>query len=191
MYVFFEHHKDVDGTVLATDVICSSYEHGIGIAWKGIDGNLFEIMRRLLKAPSLTTRSYNDKLHIWTYLGTTGFTLLETLQETFSKLKLQLEFREVVDLETQVAAGGIAKTSQKKIDAKDFFYNSAPKSVEITKDAAKLKLEEFFGTSLKDVSYDNARRLYRRAALLNHPDRNGGDGSKMSELNMYWQVYNA
>ena len=35
------------------------------------------------------------------------------------------------------------------------------------------------------------KKSYRMKALALHPDRNGGDGAKMSELNMYWQVYNA
>jgi len=182
MYVFFEHHKDADGTVLATDVICSSFEHGIGIAWKR-DQSLFEIMKRLLKTPPLEKRSYNESLKIWTYLGTSGFSLLEIIQDTFTKLRMGVEFREVQDLESQVAAGGIAVAKQKKIDPKTFFYNAAPISHEITREQASAKLKELFAVTDK--------RSYRVAALAFHPDRNGGDGRKMSELNMYWRILNA
>lgn len=34
--------------------------------------------------------------------------------------------------------------------------------------------------------YNNLLKFYRKAALKYHPDRNGGDSSKMSELNMIW-----
>lgn len=35
----------------------------------------------------------------------------------------------------------------------------------------------------------SAKKLYRAAALKCHPDRNNGDGSKMSVLNAIWSVY--
>jgi len=34
-----------------------------------------------------------------------------------------------------------------------------------------------------------ARSIYKKAALKLHPDRNNGDGSKMSELNRLWGAY--
>jgi|SRR5215472_9922529 len=186
MYVFFEHHRDAEGSVLATDVVCSSFEHGIGIAWKR-EGNLFEIMNRLMKTPKLDVRSYNPETKIWTYLGTVGFQLLATLQDTFSKLSLKIEFREVSDLETQVRSGGISVKSQTKIDPKEFFYNKAPITQEITKEMAEKKLKLILGDTLN-------KSTYRAAALRLHPDRNGGSvesAKQMSELNMYWSVWNA
>jgi hypothetical protein len=40
--------------------------------------------------------------------------------------------------------------------------------------------------TLKLISYNEAKKLYRRFAMTYHPDRNGGDGSRMSELNEVW-----
>jgi hypothetical protein len=38
----------------------------------------------------------------------------------------------------------------------------------------------------KQYNLDDWKKLYRKLALALHPDRNNGDGSKMSELNMIW-----
>lgn len=43
-----------------------------------------------------------------------------------------------------------------------------------------------FTNEVKNWSRDEAIKAYRKAAMLLHPDRNGGDGSKMSELNSVW-----
>lgn len=41
---------------------------------------------------------------------------------------------------------------------------------------------------IKNITKSEAIRLYRKAATVYHPDRNGGDGSKMSELNSVWAI---
>lgn len=41
---------------------------------------------------------------------------------------------------------------------------------------------------IKNITKSEAIRLYRKAATVYHPDRNGGDGSKMSELNSTWAI---
>lgn len=39
---------------------------------------------------------------------------------------------------------------------------------------------------LEDMTLDISKKIYRKAALALHPDRNNGDGSKMAELNIIW-----
>ena len=83
--------------------------------------------------------------------------------------------------------------------AEDFFYTYGQPvaGTTLSKDsiAAKLQvllIEAFDGTESIDLTKASAIdlvKLYRKAALKLHPDRNNGDGSKMSELNMYWQLY--
>lgn len=34
-----------------------------------------------------------------------------------------------------------------------------------------------------------AKKQYRKAAIALHPDKNGGDGSKMARLNQLWSIY--
>ena len=180
MYVFFEHHRDADGSVLATDVICSSFESGAGINWKSDKMNL-ELMTRLFKTPPIGVRSFNDKTKVWSYLGDAGMHLMETVQEFFQKLNVRISFYEIEDLENSI--GHISLNKAKKIDPSQFFYNRAvPTTQEITKELAERKLKEIGVIDKKS---------YRQAALRLHPDRNGGDGKAMSELNMYWGVFSA
>src|SRR6516164_2538993 len=180
MYVFFEHHRDADGSVLATDVICSSFESGAGINWKSDKMNL-ELMTRLFKTPPIGVRSFNDKTKVWSYLGDAGMHLMETVQEFFQKLNVRIQFYEIEDLENSI--GHISLNKAKKIDPSQFFYNRAvPTTQDITKEFAERKLKEIGVIDKKS---------YRQAALRLHPDRNGGDGKAMSELNMYWGVFSA
>lgn len=49
------------------------------------------------------------------------------------------------------------------------------------------RFKELTGHDLRTIKeYTEAKKLYRRSALANHPDRNGGDGSKMSAINEAW-----
>ena len=49
------------------------------------------------------------------------------------------------------------------------------------------KFKELTGTDIRTCAdYNMAKKIYRRAALENHPDRNNGDGSKMSDINEAW-----
>lgn len=196
LYVFFEHHKDASGKTLATDVTVSSWLHGKGINWgrDNIAANVMVGKGGLLKTPPIAVRSYNEPLKLWTYLGDAGYHLLEVLQETFDKLKMQIEFRECSELERHLEEGGIPDEATTKFDPKNFFYNKAGVNTtqEITKDVAIQKLSVFFDLDLADMQklgQKDAKRLYREQAKMLHPDHNGGDGSRMSELNMYWRVY--
>jgi len=44
-----------------------------------------------------------------------------------------------------------------------------------------------FDTILSDKN--SAKKIYRAAAIKLHPDKNNGDGSKMSKLNELWGIY--
>lgn len=45
-----------------------------------------------------------------------------------------------------------------------------------------------FDKEVKNWTKNDATKAYRRAAMFYHPDRNNGDGSKMSELNSTWAI---
>ena len=88
---------------------------------------------------------------------------------------------------------GLQWEEQQKIKAGKFFYEevlNAP--VVVTREmlqAQLCKLMEVQVVTLQDAVL--AKKAYRAAALKLHPDRNNGDGSKMSELNSLWSQYNA
>lgn len=45
-----------------------------------------------------------------------------------------------------------------------------------------------FENFIRLCSHEDVKKLYRNAALLCHPDRNGGNGEKMSQLNISWEA---
>jgi hypothetical protein len=75
-----------------------------------------------------------------------------------------------------------------KMSAEEFFYNHAAPAAqpEMTKESISSQLAELIGVSIDAID----KKTYRQAALRYHPDRNNGDGSKMSTLNMLWRVWN-
>lgn len=79
------------------------------------------------------------------------------------------------------------------VSADGFFYEHAINSPSVeTKDTLALKLITILGISEETLKDSVAtKKAYRSKALLLHPDRNNGDGSKMSELNSIWSAYNA
>jgi DnaJ domain len=80
--------------------------------------------------------------------------------------------------------------SEPQIKEEDFFYSAAQP---IAQSQFKASVEEvlviLFGVSVLPSSKEELTRLYRKAALKYHPDRNAGDSSKMSELNVAWQQF--
>jgi len=81
---------------------------------------------------------------------------------------------------------------EKPYEQEKFFYEetlNAPTVVTKELIAAQLcLLLEVPSETLEDSVM--AKKAYRSAALKYHPDRNNGDGSRMSELNSLWSSYN-
>ena len=75
------------------------------------------------------------------------------------------------------------------------FFNNFNQAIERTAVARSDKdnLASLLGlASLREIDGLDSKALktlYRSAAMRVHPDRNNGDGSKMTELNALWRVY--
>jgi hypothetical protein len=81
-----------------------------------------------------------------------------------------------------------------KFNEEDFFYKPTGGTNEPSGEALYSALSSILCITvdvLKSASAQELKRLYRLRASSLHPDRNGGDGKAMSELNYLWRLYNA
>ena len=184
MYIYYTMHKDGHGKLVLTELKLTSVYSKWQIYWKApLEDALFKIINPLLKMPPISIYSYDPQLKIWSYMDQWGADVLSKIKATTAPLGGVICV-EVPDL-AAIALDYIFDVSKIKqtIRPEDFFYQQAPVSTPaLTKEQVAQKLLALGVTDKKS---------YRQAALKYHPDRNNGDGSQMSELNMLWQVYNA
>ena len=197
MYIFYEHHKDAFGKIVLTEMRLSSYNPHLAINFRSqLEVTIFELCKPILKFPPVAFRSYEDATKIWSYFGETpyGELVLQKIQEVTKALGGVTAIA-VEDLLSSAQAGQIRSAKKQSVRPEDFFYNTtAPSSTSnMTKDSILPKLASLLQVEEKTLSTivnGELKKLYRQAALRLHPDRNQGDGSKMSELNMLWRIYN-
>lgn len=195
MYVFYQHHRDGAGTVVLTELKLSSRPDIWHIQFKvQAEVACFELAKPILKFPPVAKRSYDERTKVWTYFDDYGVQVLKKIEQILSPIKVPVLI-EVEDLQFLATRDRFdaQRTKRREIRPEDFFYHQAqPTGMKQPADvAAEL-------AALLDVSKDvlaatangELKKLYRRAALKYHPDRNNGNGSKMSELNMLWGLYN-
>ena len=151
----------------------------------------FKLCVPILKSPSSTVRGFDEQTKVWTYTGEYGISVLKSLAAVCANFGGIGEI-EVEDLAEQCKQGRIRldRKRAKAPSAEEFFYNHgipAAGGQTMTKEQITVKL-----TALLEVSDAGAidKRAYRQAAMRLHPDRNNGDGSRMSELNMLWGMWN-
>jgi hypothetical protein len=188
VYVYYEHLKDAKGKIVLTELRLSS--KGDGSLWINIKDSMenlrFKLCVPILKQPLSTVRSFDDSTKVWSYTNGAGIPVLAGLKAVCASLGGITEVA-VEDLAEQCRSGRIRFDARKKAQkAEDFFYNHGIPAAQpqLTKEQIQQKLQEMLGSVID-------KSAYRRAALKFHPDRNNGDGKKMSELNMLWQLYNA
>ena len=187
VFVFYEHHRDANQKIVLTEIKLSSSDKAFRIAFYHSRENLlFDLIKPLLKAPASSVRSYDEVTNVWSYkFG--GEHVLQSI-EAVTKALGGVSLVELPDLAEQATQGTINLSGRKsaKMKAEEFFYQHAVPNTSriLTKEQIEEKLTVLVGAVIDKTSY-------RRAALRYHPDRNNGDGSKMSELNMLWQLYNS
>ena len=193
MYLLYEHLKDSDGVLLATDMLLSTKYPGHPGVWlkqlSVADSVLFlTIKDKVFKAVPTAQRSYDPETFIWTFMAGVGAQVYKTIKDS-KLLELGLKIQKVERLAEQVKAVRIEKPLLSvPIDPADFFYTpEAPAPSGPTKEQSAQRLAEIFSCSEAEIS----RKHYLRAALRLHPDRNNGEAEGMTELNFLWQVYNA
>ena len=194
MYIYYEEFGDI------TLVALSSNGRDTFIQWKDPkEKAICNLCNGIFKEVELKNRDFNPDTNVWTFIGYVGkviYTQLESMctQGIFQNSKVL----KIEDLEEKAKRGALNSTVKKSVDKKfeveDFFYSppAAAGSTQLSGANLLNKIAEYLAVSpeqVKSASDKDLKRLYRGAALRLHPDRNNGDGSKMSELNMLWGIY--
>lgn len=195
MYLLYEHLKDEHGNILATDMLLSSFYPGTtGVRWKDpTESGIFEICKLTFKSIPIKERTYNPDTTIWSFMGGAGKRVYDSLKAN-PVASAGLKFQKIDGLEDQKRAGRISAPVKSLFDAADFFYepaapvSTAPPRDKIIEELGNM-LELQPKTAILVMDAAELKRRYRQAALKYHPDRNNGDGSKMSDLNYWWQQW--
>jgi hypothetical protein len=195
MYVYYEHHKDANGKILLTELRLSSKPNGrLEINFKDpMEETIFNACKAVLKWPPLANYSYDPAIKCWSYFGqygvssTYGVVVIEKLSAICLALQTTFEAFPIQDLTSQALNNSVnmSSFSASHFKVEDFFYQKEPAQLggsTLSKAEIEQKLTALIGSAPD-------KKSYRQAALRFHPDRNNGDGSKMSELNMLWQQW--
>jgi DnaJ domain len=140
------------------------FEYKGNTAWDAVTGVVAVIKATI----PVSDRAYDPNTRIWSVAEKYWPSLKELLQHSTFQID-----------------------ESKKLKLEDFFYE-APAPAVPTRDSLGNSICKLLGVT-SDVLSDSAalKKAYRKKALELHPDRNNGDGSKMSELNSIWSQYNA
>lgn len=201
MYVLYEHHKGPDGQILITDMsLTFRFPGNPKVNFKLLSQQqraLFEIVKeQFFKDIHPKFRSMDEKTKVWSFFAPWGATLYNNLKSS-PLTSVGLKFQKVESLQESVDRGWCDEPKA-TFDPSDFFYQTEPPptvGTGLSRSDAIMQLATLLETtkdalSAPDRDRDAIKRAYRRKALALHPDRNNGEGSMMSELNMLWQVYN-
>lgn len=157
---------------------------------------LQQFTSQVFKTTPFDSYAYDATSHIWTILGSYGRVVIAILESSLKNGALRnYHIHETTELEYKVARSNLkAKPTEKLFNEEDFFY-SLPTSTsnDESGDALYKALSSMLNLSIdkfKSMNLGDLKRIYRKSALIYHPDRNNGDGSKMSELNRLWSLYN-
>lgn len=146
----------------------------------------------IIKQIPASLRTFEPYQNIWT-IPASSFNLARTLWESTKKIDVN-NFIPHADLKRWADGleGVVLEHEKTAPKPEDFFYNTGqviggPK---VSKDQARMTLVDFLTREAITV-FENGDLIksYKIAARKLHPDLNGGDASKMSELNMLWRQY--
>jgi hypothetical protein len=165
-----------------------------------------KIISEFFKAVPLEIREYNASTYLTTIIGVSGKRMLEFVNMAITNgLLKSVTVKQITSLQDKLAnkrlnyIEPVKKPEAGKVEIKykeeDFFYKHStgganePTGEVLWKALSKI-LELEYEVFIKG-SPDLLKKQYRVRALALHPDRNNGDGSRMSELNYLWRLYNA
>lgn len=209
MFIYYEMFPSslLDKSDLVTEIVISSNGRDSQVNWKNKQEKAtLEFCTHLFKQVPVANWTFSDLTKVWTFIGYTGDVIITGLHSMKTQGMLaNCEIKLITDLSAKVVVSRLDKRDlvekvipqgQPKYTVDDFFYNPhATASVEgLSGQALVTKISVLLGVSVEFLNTETddskLKKLYRQAALRLHPDRNNGDGSKMSELNMLWNLFN-
>jgi hypothetical protein len=177
-----------EGKLMKEIQVCKTYNNTIielkfiimpGRGW--FDTNIKPAIDFIKQMVPATAREYNTSTNKWSigieYWPPLAIVLKDALHFTLHEV-------------TAEDAKSIPNIEVPKEYAENFHYKQEVISSN-TETASSIaeKLSVFLGEKITTQELTELKKLYRKRALELHPDRNGGDGSKMSELNRLWTLY--
>ena len=193
MIIYYEEFDDITDIVISSDGMTNRPN------WKNKQEKaIMDLLLSLFKQVDLKDRAMDDSTKVWTFLSGRGKFILTHLESMNTQGLLPgVSFKKIEDLSSKTKTGTLGRIDRvkekMKYDEKDFFYTPPTASAGELSGAALISklVPLLLITENELIKSDDKelKKIYRRAALTHHPDRNNGDGSKMSELNMLWGIY--
>lgn len=146
----------------------------------------------MIKQIPASERTFESLLKIWT-IPTPSFDILRTLWDK-SNIIIENNFISHADLKrwAEGLEGVVLEHEKTAPKPEDFFYNTGQviDGLKVSKEQARMTLVDFLTREAITV-FENGDLIksYKIAARKLHPDLNGGDATKMTELNFLWQQY--
>jgi hypothetical protein len=195
MYFYYEEFPDVTSVCLSADGKSTFINRKVTS-----DEAIKNLCISLFKQIPLAERDFNEKNYVWTFIGYRGKVIITQLESMcLQGIFPASQVKKIEDLEKKANAGNLnyvkpEEKAKKFVDPNEFYYTPQNTGESLSGSALISKLApllEMSVTDLTNASDDSVlKKKYRIAAMRLHPDRNNGDGSKMSELNMLWNIYN-
>lgn len=199
MFMYYEKFPAHDDTPALIQIVLSSNGANAAINWKNKKEEVtINLLRDVFKQVPIAERLHDENTKIWTFFGFRGDVILAGIESMITQgILTSFEVKEIEELQEKVERSELNRTKrtvdQKKFKDEDFFYDHAVTTTQALTGTALLEklapLLEISVDELKTSDTTVLKKTFRRAALKLHPDRNNGDGSKMSELNMLWNIF--
>lgn len=199
MFMYYEKFPAHDDTPALIQIVISSNGANAAINWKNKKEEVtINLIRDVFKQVPIAERLHDENTKIWTFFGFRGDVILTGIESMITQgILTSFEVKEIEELQEKVERSELNRVArnmdEKKYKDEDFFYAHAVTTTQVISGEALLeKLAPLLDISVDELKVgDNIalKKTFRRAALKLHPDRNNGDGSKMSELNMLWNIF--